>query len=359
LELLAKTDQILFAEEVDPFLENEIKALYAQNAAQVGVKRFYGKASGTLSSIGENTPGKLAAAIAEVLKIKWQEVDQEYSGKAAASMAELVPPREFGFCPGCPHRASYWAIKQTLAVDGRQGLVSGDIGCYTLGVLPTGFRRVNSVHCMGSGLGISSGLGQLGRFGFDQPVVSVVGDSTFYHAALPAMVNARWNNADYVLCVLDNSATAMTGFQPHPGTGQTASGQPGAQVNVESICEAMGLPYRIVDPYDLAGTQEALYDALQEGGGLRVLIFRRVCALVQGRRGGHPYRMKIDQDACRGEQCGCNRFCSRVFRCPGLVFDEENGVAAIDEVTCVGCGVCAQICPAGAILAQPREEAAA
>jgi indolepyruvate ferredoxin oxidoreductase alpha subunit len=359
LEHLAKTEQVLFAEEVDPFLENEIKALYAQNAAQLGIKHFYGKASGALPSIGENTPGKLAAAIAGILELEWQAVDQEYADKAAASLTALVPPREFGFCPGCPHRASYWAIKQTLAVDGRQGLVSGDIGCYTLGVLPTGFRRVNSVHCMGSGLGISSGLGQLGRFGFEQPVVSVVGDSTFYHAALPALVNARWNKADYVLCVLDNSATAMTGFQPHPGTGQTASGQPGAQVDVESVCKAMGLSCRIVDPYDLGATQEALYDALQEGGGVRVLIFSRVCALVQGRQGGHPYRMQIDHDACRGEACGCNRFCSRVFRCPGLVFDEATGVAAIDEVTCVGCGVCAQICPAGAILAQPREEAAA
>ncbi len=359
LEHLAKTEQVLFAEEVDPFLESEIKAFYAQNVTQLGIKRFFGKASGSLASTGENSPGKLAAAIAGILGIDWRALDKDYADKATALVTALVPPREFGFCPGCPHRASYWAIKQTLAVDGRQGLVSGDIGCYSLGVLPTGFRRVNSVHCMGSGLGISSGLGQLGRFGFNQPVVSVVGDSTFYHAALPAMVNARWNQADYVLCVLDNSATAMTGFQPHPGTGQTASGQGGCKVDVESMCQALGLSYRIVDPYDLTATQEALYDALQEGGGLRVLIFRRVCALVQGRQGGHPYRMQIDQEACRGQECGCNRFCSRVFRCPGLVFDEASGVAAVDEVTCVGCGVCAQICPAGAIVAQPKEEVAA
>jgi len=160
------------------------------------------------------------------------------------SVEALVPPREFGFCPGCPHRASYWSIKQVLAVDGRDGLVSGDIGCYTLGVLPTGFQRVNSVHCMGSGLGVSAGLGQLGRFGFDQPVVSVVGDSTFFHSALPGLVNARWNRADYVLIVLDNSATAMTGFQPHPGTGETASGAPGSVVDVEDMCRALGIPCR-------------------------------------------------------------------------------------------------------------------
>lgn len=359
LEHLAGCGRVLFAEEVDPFLENEIKALYAQNAGRLGAKDFFGKATGHLASIGENTPGRLAAAMARVLGLEWRAVDGAYAEKSAELLAELVPPREFGFCPGCPHRASYWAIKQTLAVDGRQGLVSGDIGCYTLGVLPTGFRRVNSVHCMGSGLGISNGLGQLGRFGFEQPVVSVVGDSTFYHSALPALVNARWNQSDYVLCVLDNSATAMTGFQPHPGTGRTATGQPGKQVAVESVCQALGLPHAIVDPYDLAATQEALYDALQQGGGVRVLIFRRLCALVQGRQGGHPYRMRVDAEACRGENCGCNRFCSRVFRCPGLTFDQASGAAVIDEVTCVGCGVCAQICPAGAILAEPRKEAAA
>ncbi|MGD9124947.1 MAG: thiamine pyrophosphate-dependent enzyme, partial [Desulfarculaceae bacterium] len=257
LEALGRCDQVLFAEEVDPFIENEVKALYAQHAPDLGLKRFLGKASGALPDIGEYTPGLLAGAMAAILEIPWQEADPNYQDLVKDKVQDLVPPREFGFCPGCPHRASFWSIKQALAVDGRQGLVSGDIGCYTLGVLSTGFKRVNSVHCMGSGLGISSGLGHLQQFGFEQPVVSVVGDSTFFHAALPALVNARWNKADYVLAVLDNSATAMTGFQPHPGTGDTASGQPGIAVDVEAVCRALDLPYKVVDPYDLAGTQEA------------------------------------------------------------------------------------------------------
>jgi len=239
-------------------------------------------------------------------------------------------------------------------MDGRDGIVSGDIGCYSLGLLSTGYRRVNSVHCMGSGLGISSGLGKLGKLGFDQPVISVVGDSTFYHAALPGLVNARWNQADYVLVVLDNSATAMTGFQPHPGTGRTASGMPGTEVNVEQVVKGLGLDYRVVDPYDLESAQEALYEALQRKG-LKVLIFRRLCALVQGREGGHPYRIEIDEGLCRGGDCGCNRFCSRVFKCPGLNFDRKNNRAVIDEVVCVGCGVCSRICPAGAIKAVAKE----
>ncbi len=353
LEHLGLCQQILFAEEVDPFIETEVKALYAQQVARVGVRRFYGKASGHLSAVGENTPATLARAMADILELDWQPVEDDYR-RRAEDKARLAPPREFGFCPGCPHRASYWSIKQALALDDRQGLVSGDIGCYSLGLLPTGFNRANAVHCMGSGLGLASGLGKLGPLGFEQPVVAVVGDSTFFHAALPGLVNARWNQSDYVLVILDNSATAMTGFQPHPGTGDTASGQPGTRIDVEDICRALGVPYQVVDPYDLAATQLALYQALQEGGGVRVLIFRRLCALIQGRRGGHPYRMRVESQLCRGGECGCDRFCTRVFRCPGLVFDQDKGCAVIDEVVCVGCGVCAQICPAGAIQARER-----
>jgi indolepyruvate ferredoxin oxidoreductase alpha subunit len=357
LKHLAAAGKILIVEEVDPHLDGAVKSLYAQKAGELGIKEFFGHETGHKPPIGELSPGKLATALADILGLAWQEVEPAYAERAAAAQS-MAAPREVGFCPGCPHRASYWSIKQALAADGRQGIVSGDIGCYTLGVLATGYRQVNAVHCMGSGPGIASGLGKLRGRGFDQPVISVVGDSTFFHAALPAIVNARWNNSDYVLVVLDNSATAMTGFQPHPGTGQTAMGETGATVDVEDVCRGLGLPYSVVDPYDLAATQEALYDALQTGGGVRVLIFRRLCALVQGKRGGHPYVMSVDPALCRGEDCGCHRYCTRVFRCPGLVFDQDSGRATVDEVVCVGCGVCAQICPAGAIVASPKEAAA-
>ncbi|MCF8032219.1 MAG: 4Fe-4S binding protein [Desulfarculaceae bacterium] len=357
LKHLAATDKVLIAEELDPFVDTAVKSLYAANAAELGIKHFFGQDSGHTPCIGELSPGKLATALAGILGLPWQEVDPDYAQRLETALT-LAAPREVGFCPGCPHRASYWSMKQVLAADGREGIVSGDIGCYTLGVLSTGFKRVNAVHCMGSGLGVASGLGKLRDRGFDQPVISVVGDSTFFHAALPGLVNARWNNSDYVLVVLDNSATAMTGFQPHPGTGQTAMGQPGTPVDVEQVCRGLGLPHAVVDPYDLAATQEALYDALQQGGGVRVLIFRRLCALVQGKQGGHPHSISVDPEICRGEDCGCNRYCTRVFRCPGLVFDEDSGRARVDEVVCVGCGVCAQVCPAGAIKLSPKEAAA-
>ena len=358
LQHLAFCGRVLFAEEVDPFLENEIKALYAQANQALGPKEFFGRASGHIPREGELDPALLAQALADLLDLPRPSVDPAWQARAQELAAELVVPRELGFCPGCPHRASFWSLKQALALDGRQGLVSGDIGCYTLGVLPTGYGRVNSVHCMGSGPGVASGLGQLGPWGMDQPVVCVVGDSTFFHAALPAVVNAQWNRSDYVLIVLDNSATAMTGFQPHPGTGQTATGRPGVTVDPQVMLGAMGVPCQVVDPYDLEATQKLLHDTFQAGGGLRALIFRRVCSLVQGRQGGHPYNMEVDPSLCRGADCGCHNFCTRVFRCPGLVPDPATGGARVDPVVCVGCGVCAQLCPAGAIQARPKEVAA-
>ena len=350
LEHLAAAQEILVVEEIDPVLERNLKTLLAEAGPEIGPKRFYGKVSGHIPAVGEVTPGLVARALSRITGAEYSGSDRAYSRKAMDIVAELVPPREFGFCPGCPHRASYWAIKNALANDDRDGFVSGDIGCYTMGVWPTGFGQVKSVHAMGSGVGMSSGFGKLKNLGFQQPVISVVGDSTFFHAAVPALINAAYNQSGYLLVVLDNSATAMTGFQPHPGTGMSMTGERLTRINIEDVCASMGIPVTVRDPYDMAGTEQTLQEALLNLNTVRVIILRRACALVQGREGGFSYRMRIDENLCRGESCGCNRYCNRVFRCPGLTWDDKKGKAVIDEVICVGCGVCDQVCPAGAIV---------
>ena len=350
LKHLAGASQILVAEEIDPHLEERLKAFIAQAGPEVRPKTFFGKVSGHMPAEGESSPGTVGRALEQITGRKFPGMDEKYAGQTQELTGPLTPPREFGFCPGCPHRASYWAIKNTLAADGRDGFVSGDIGCYTMGVWPTGYNQVKSVHAMGSGVGLSSGFGNLGALGFEQPVISVVGDSTFFHAAVPALINAAYTRSAFLLVVLDNAATAMTGFQPHPGTGRSASGQPLTSMAIEDICRSLGLEVEVVDPYDLNAAEEALTRGLKHLDTVRVLVFRRTCALVQGRQGGFPYRMRIDQDLCRGESCGCNRYCNRVFRCPGLVWDDKQGRAAIDELICVGCGVCEQVCPTGAII---------
>ena len=208
---------------------------------------------------------------------------------------------------------------------------------------------------MGSGVGMSSGFGKLRTLGFKQPVISVVGDSTFFHAAIPALINAVYNQSGYVLVVLDNAATAMTGFQPHPGTGLSATGELVGRIDIEDVCASLGVEVTVCDPYDIRASEETLAEALQHTDTVRVIILRRACALVQGREEGFPYRMSVDPGLCRGESCGCDRYCTRVFRCPGLVWNEDTARAQIDEVVCVGCGVCADICPAGAITREAVE----
>jgi len=346
---LKQAEKVLFVEEVDPFLENNVKELFAQHCMDLGLKRFYGKASGTMSSAGEISPEIVSSALQSLLKVAYQPRPEDYASRAHEAAAELVPARALGFCAGCPHRATYWAVKSALALDGREGFVLGDIGCYGLGMGPSGFFQMKTIHAMGSGAGLAAGFGQLERFGLTQPVLAVCGDSTFYHAAMPALVNARYNGANFVLLLLDNSATAMTGFQPHPGTGRTATGKEAPVLDLKAICESLGARVEVADPFDLAATTEAMLELLQDKEGVKVLILKRECALVRSKKQKKLFQMEVNQERCLGEACGCNRLCTRVFKCPGLYWDRATGKAGIDEAICTGCGVCAEICPASAI----------
>ncbi|MFH0844841.1 MAG: thiamine pyrophosphate-dependent enzyme [Pseudomonadota bacterium] len=344
---LKRCDRILFVEDVDPFLEENIKSFSADMGGELGIKTFMGKASGHIADCGEQTPDNLLKVIGHLFKVDSEEDD--YLKKAAIQVDGMIPVREFGFCPGCPHRGSYYAIKTALAWDNREGFVSGDIGCYTMGIWPTGFNQVKSVHAMGSGTGLASGYGKLEQFGFIQPVITVCGDSTFFHATIPALINAIFNKSDILLLILDNDATAMTGFQPHPGTGATAMGVETNPIDIAVLCRSLNVEVEIGDPYDMKGTSKAIYRLMQKNGP-RVFILRRKCALVQGREGGFPYHMTVNPQRCLGEECGCGRYCTRIFRCPGLIWDEESHTARIDEVICVGCGICVDICPQEAIV---------
>lgn len=346
---LARAEKVLVVEEIDPFLENNLKELVGEDPAAVGPKRFYGKRSGHIPSAGEINPDIVTAALAKILDIEHAPVDPDYSQKALALTSFFVHPRVVGFCAGCPHRATFWAVKNALKLDGRDGFVTGDIGCYTMAVGPTGFWQLKTAQAMGSAAGMACGFGNLKGLGFKQPVIAACGDSTFFHATIPALISGIYNKADYILLVLDNSATAMTGFQPHPGTGRTATGGPAPAIDIADVCRALGVRTEVTDPFDLQGTTEKLLDLLEDEGKVRVLVSRRECQLVRARREKAPYVMRVDQEKCVGENCGCARLCTRVFQCPGLIWDAAKGAARIDEVICAGCGVCADICPAGAI----------
>ena len=350
---LASTEKVLIVEEVLPFLEDQVKILAAEQARELGIKTFYGKNDGTLPMTGELNCDLVAAAIGGILGIAPTQLPAHY-GEKLRDFAGIVPQREHSFCPGCPHRATYWSIREALQRDGRGGFVCGDIGCYAMAVLfqAAGFHTAKTLHAMGSGIGLASGFGKLGSFGMDQPVLAVCGDSTFYHAAVPALINAVHQNANLLFLVLDNSGTAMTGFQSHPGLSVNAMGDAAPVVDIANLCGAMGLKVVSGDPFDLGETRETLNRLMEDGGGVKVLILKQSCALSPEKKGRKRYLMRVDELRCRGDACGCNRLCTRIFRCPGLLWDREAGKARIDEVICAGCGVCAGICPTEAICRQ-------
>ncbi|EFK09078.1 putative indolepyruvate ferredoxin oxidoreductase, alpha subunit [delta proteobacterium NaphS2] len=348
LKHLKKAQQVVFVEEGAPFLESGVKELYAEHAAGLPSISFLGKAEGALPQVGELNPDVMIRLLGRLLDCPRETRPESYEHGIRAAVDELVPDRDLAFCAGCPHRATYWAIKQALALDGRNGFVCGDIGCYGMGGGPAGWSQMNTMQAMGSGAGVAAGMGQLTNMGLDQPVVAICGDSTFYHAAIPALINARQHGSNFLFLVLDNDATAMTGFQPHPGLGTTATGQAAPPVAIGDLCRAMGYPVDMCDPYDLKATTDAIMRGLEHEGP-QVLILKRTCALVAARQGIPPGRVILDTDRCIGENCGCGRMCTSAFRCPGLGWDPVTKTARIDQAICTGCGVCTRICPTGAL----------
>ncbi len=348
---LANAKRVLFVEEVDPFLETNVLEIYARHNGNLPAIEFFGKKSGFTPDVGELSPGLVLGLLSQLTQTPLPTREDRYSADAQDALDRFAPVRSLAFCAGCPHRASYWALKKALALDGRNGVVFGDIGCYALGVFATGFHQAKTLHAMGSGAGMAAGFGLLGRLGATQPAIALCGDSTFYHAAIPALINGLHHRSDFLLIILDNSATAMTGFQPHPGSLVDAMGLEARPVVLEDLCAALGAPPVIRNPFDLEDTTAAIYDLLQKQG-TNVLILRQECALVRAKRNQALRKVEIDQTRCIGEECGCNRLCTRVLRCPGLNWDAGAGKARIDEAICTGCGVCAQICPSRAIHVQ-------
>ncbi|MCF8049667.1 MAG: 4Fe-4S binding protein [Desulfobacterales bacterium] len=350
---LKTTKQVFFVEEMDPFVERSVMELAAANLPETCELTFFGARSGHLTPFNEMSTNLVIDALTDILNLEYQERDPEYS-KTAQELVQVVPARPINMCPGCPHRATFWAVKTALKLDGRNGFLCGDIGCYSMGFAGPGFFQSRTMHAMGSGAGVASGLGNLVQFGFDQPVLAMCGDSTFFHAVMPALVNGVYNKSNFTLLVVDNSATAMTGFQPHPGTGKLANGDTAPTVDIEAVCKAAGATVEVCDPFDLRNATQILLRMMKTEIGTNVVIMKHMCQLVMTREKiPNQYKMRVDPDKCLSDECGCNNLCTRLFGCPGLMLDKETNKARIDEALCVGCGLCTDVCPAGAII---REE---
>ena len=350
-ECLAKSAQILVVEEVDPFLEIHVKETIAD--AHMESRKVYGKGSGHIPGYGEITPDRVLSALGKIFDVDHEARNAGYEKMLAEASDRFLINRGLTWCPGCPHRASFWALERAIKADGRDAYVTGDIGCSTLDVLPGGKEQINLLHAMGSSTGLATGFGQLAPFDYQQPVIAVCGDSTFFHAAIPALINAVYNDSSMIQIILDNSATAMTGFQPHPGTGFNAVGEPAKRIDIEKLCRSLGCEVMVSDPFDIRGTVKTIRSLLKMEEGVRILILRRACEIVRIKEEKmRPYGLRVEEEKCKGEECG---ICSSEFRCPALFQDVETGNTRIREDMCSGCGVCADICPFNAI---EREEIA-
>jgi indolepyruvate ferredoxin oxidoreductase alpha subunit len=338
LKHLKSTSRVFIIEEVDPFLKEHIAAIAGKNRLNVEI---LGRGNGDiLRRIGELNPDVVRTALAKSMGIA-QPV------KEPVEESVEIPHRDLTFCAGCPHRATFFLLKQVMKMSDVPGVVIGDIGCYTLAGQKAGQYGYQFENCMGSGIAAAEGLSQLAAYGFDQQVLAVVGDSTFFHTTVPGLISAKYHNANMLLLVLDNSATAMTGFQPHPGTGTTAMGRPADPIDMKAIISAIGCRVWEADPFEFTETKELVIKLLKEPG-LKVLIMRQPCATLRAKT-KKKEKVWVDQSLCLGDDCGCGRFCSRVWGCPGNSWDFKNNKAEINEVVCVGCGVCTKLCPAGAI----------
>lgn len=325
VEFLTGLEEVLCIEELDPVIEREL--IYIAGKYHLPVK-ILGKLSHHVKNSGENTRDSVLADIAAFMG---RQLPEQGKNDQAVPVPEL-PVRPPVLCAGCPHRASFYAVKK--AMQGRKTIFCGDIGCYTMGnAMP--LDMVDTCLCMGAGLGIAQGVGHIEP---DTSCFAFVGDSTFFAAAIPGVVNAVYNQAEMTLVVLDNSTTAMTGHQPHPGTGHTMMGEVVAKVNIEAVLQGIGVTaVETVNPLDLDKSIEVVRK-MASLPGVKAIIFKYPCIAITKPEG----KMAVDRDKC----VGCRK-CIREIGCPGLII--RDGQVTIDESLCTGCGLCSQICPFEAI----------
>ncbi|MCW3989874.1 MAG: indolepyruvate ferredoxin oxidoreductase subunit alpha [Candidatus Bathyarchaeota archaeon] len=335
--MLDGVEILLVVEEVDPFVEMHVKSLAKTIASSATI---LGRETGDLPREGELSPSILDSALGGLLGISVDRVDR--SG-VEEKVGELLFDRMLTLCSGCPHRASIHALKKAVRNvkgDLMSVVVNGDIGCYGLAHAPP-MSFEDTYFCMGASIGVSQGME---RVGVD--TIAWIGDGTFFHSGIPSLLNAVYNGLPLKIVVADNGTVAMTGFQPTPQSGKTATGKPAKKVMIEDIARTLGVDsVEVVDPYDLEAVQCA-FERMLEAEGVAMVISRRACSMeaVRAMRPDKPVPYVVDAELCTG----C-RICLSQFGCPALAWNEESGKAWVDSAICTGCGVCAQVCPFGAI----------
>ena len=337
VKLLSNVQTLLVTEEVDPFVETNVRSIAKDIGSNV---KIIGRMSGHLPREGELSPMILDETLTKLMDIPLEIIDRDL---VENEVKEILFDRMLTLCAGCPHRASLYALKKAvIKVKGSEKgvVVNGDIGCYGLAHAPP-IAFEDTYFCMGASIGVSQGMDQLGI-----DTIAWIGDGTFFHSGIPALINAVVNNTNIKIVVADNGTTAMTGFQPTPQTGLTAMGKPTKKLLIEDIAKAAGVEHiEVVDPYDLDITGKA-FESMLNSSGVAMVIVRRNCAMevVRAMRPNKPVPYEVKSDEC----VGC-KLCVNTYGCPALVWSEDTRKISIDSSLCIGCGVCSQVCPQNAI----------
>ncbi len=326
--LFENSEKVLIIEELDPFLEDFAKKLAFELDVKLeiqGKKYFQRNAELNLQ--------KTIEGLTKFLDIPNPFIDLPVK----TEKLHIASPRPPVLCPGCSHRSTFYALKLMEKKLGINFVYASDIGCYTLGFYKP-IEAIDTCICMGASIGMANGIAKL----HNGTTLAIIGDSTFFHTGVPGLINAVYNQNNVLTIILDNSVTAMTGFQPHPGTGIKITGVPGTKVPIESIILGAGVAKDhlwIVNPNNLEEITQAISEAVKEKG-VRVIISRYPCCLYDSSVNKEP--VEINPNKCNN----C-MICIKNFGCPALTIENEK--VNIVENQCTGCAVCVKICPFDAI----------
>ena len=309
----AKCDEVYVIEELDPFIEEHCKSL---GVNVVGKEKF--------TLLGEYTPAMIKKAVLGQDAAEFDTVD------------ETIPVRPPVMCPGCPHRGTFYVLKKLGLV------VSGDIGCYTLGAVAP-LASVDTTICMGASVSAAHGMAKARGAEFNKKLVSVIGDSTFMHSGITGLVDIVYNKGNNTVIILDNSITGMTGHQNNPTTGYTIRGEETKQVNLITLCKGIGIEHVVVaDPFDLKEFERVVKEETEREEP-SVIIAQRPCALLKS--------VKYSGHCTVSDNCKKCKMCLKLG-CPAISW--KDGAVRIDATQCNGCGLCVNLCPFGAIVKEEK-----
>ncbi|MBU0973043.1 MAG: indolepyruvate ferredoxin oxidoreductase subunit alpha [Proteobacteria bacterium] len=327
---LAECDKVLVIEEGEAFMEEAVKAFGQEASIVIPIK---GKSKELFSRLFEYDPAMVRENIARYFGIAYTPPP-----RMDTSDVPEIAMRPPNLCSGCSHRATFYEIKRAAKEMEMDIICPTDIGCYTLGFLPP-LNMGDFVICMGSSVSSSCGFGQA----TDQKVVSFIGDSTFFHSGITGLVNAVFNRHNFTLVILENDITAMTGHQPHPGVDMNRFGlDTYGQVNIEKLVRSLGVEHvSIVKPFKVQKSIEIIKEALAFKG-VSVIISQEPCILF-----AKSIKLKTARPFMVSDKCTDHKECINGIACPSFYI--EDGRVKIDADTCVGCALCAQICPENAI----------